>query len=233
MTPKPPLPNATHHVIPRLRDALERKGPPRRPQRRSDRRLEEVAEAVGGGYWRLQVPLRLALAVRETVAGHRTSALEGGGGASPPSNASLPTPPPPPLRTEAAYGVPDRTFFGQFPDIRERLDYSYHVNYTEARQLWQDDLVNSVVCRTVPQPLPWVVFTCGAMGAGKGHVMAWMSAENIFPLENIVQIDPDVFKRNMPEWPGCVQHDPPTPLPPHPPPPPRAHHPIISSEDVV
>ena len=64
---------------------IEGKGPQRRPQKRLDRRLEEVAEAVGGGYCRLQMPMKLALAARETVAGHR---LEGGGGGSPPSNAS-------------------------------------------------------------------------------------------------------------------------------------------------
>ena len=40
-----------------------------------DRRLEEVAKALGGGYCRLQMPLRLALAVRETVG--RLGALEG------------------------------------------------------------------------------------------------------------------------------------------------------------
>ena len=61
------------------RDALEGKGPQRRPQKRSRRRLEEVAEAVGGGYCRLQMPLRLAFAVRGTAAGHRLGALEGGG----------------------------------------------------------------------------------------------------------------------------------------------------------
>ena len=55
-------------------DALEVKG----PQKRFDRRLEEVAKAVGGGYCRLQMPLKLA--VRETVAGHRLGALEAGGG---------------------------------------------------------------------------------------------------------------------------------------------------------
>ena len=38
---------------------------------RLGRRLEEVAEAVGDGYCRLQVLWKLALAVRETVAGHR------------------------------------------------------------------------------------------------------------------------------------------------------------------
>ena len=66
------------------RDALEGKAPQRRPQRRLGRRLEEVAKAVGGGYCRLQMPLRLALGVRGTVAGHRLDALEGG----------LPSPPP-------------------------------------------------------------------------------------------------------------------------------------------
>ena len=64
------------------RDAVGGKGPRRRPQRRLDRRLEEVVKAVGGGYCRLEMPPKLALAVRETVAGHRLGALEGGGGPS-------------------------------------------------------------------------------------------------------------------------------------------------------
>ena len=72
------------------RDALEGEGPQRQPQRRLDRRLEEVAKAVGGGYCRLQMPLRLALGVRGTVAGRWLGALEGArGGTSPPSNATL------------------------------------------------------------------------------------------------------------------------------------------------
>ena len=58
--------------------------------------MEEVAKAVGGGYCRLQMPLKLALAVRGTVAGHRLGALEdqGGGrrGAPSPSNAALSAP---------------------------------------------------------------------------------------------------------------------------------------------
>ena len=58
---------------------LEGKGPQKRSLKRLDRRLKEVAKAVGGGYCRLQMPLRLAPAVRETVAGHRLGALEGGG----------------------------------------------------------------------------------------------------------------------------------------------------------
>ena len=50
-----------------------------------------LPKAVGGGHCRLQMPLKLALAVRGTVAGHRLGALEGGGGiTSVPSNASPP-----------------------------------------------------------------------------------------------------------------------------------------------
>ena len=42
-----------------------------------------LPKRLGGGYCRLHMPLRLALGVRGTVAGHRLGALEGGGGASP------------------------------------------------------------------------------------------------------------------------------------------------------
>ena len=60
----------------------------------SEAATEAVRQAVGGrfqgGYCRLQISLKLALAVRETVAGHRLGSLERGGGVPhPPSNASL------------------------------------------------------------------------------------------------------------------------------------------------
>ena len=71
------------------RNALEGKRPQRRPQKQLGRRLEEVAEAVGGDYCRLQMTVKLELGVRETAAGHRLGALEGGGGSPPPSNTSL------------------------------------------------------------------------------------------------------------------------------------------------
>ena len=50
---------------PPSREALEGKGPPRRFQRRLGRRLEEVAKAVGGGYCRLQMPLRRGSCLHE------------------------------------------------------------------------------------------------------------------------------------------------------------------------
>ena len=62
------------------RDALEGKAPPRRPQKRFDRRLEEIAKAIGGSDCRLQMPLKQARAIRETVAGHTLGTLEVEGG---------------------------------------------------------------------------------------------------------------------------------------------------------
>ena len=51
------------------------KGPQRRPQKPLDRRLKEVAKAVESGYCWLQMPFKLALGIRETVAGHSLGAL--------------------------------------------------------------------------------------------------------------------------------------------------------------
>ena len=53
---------------------------------------QRAAKAVGGGYCRLQMPLSLALAARDTVAGHRLGALEGGGGNLPPPSNTSPDP---------------------------------------------------------------------------------------------------------------------------------------------
>ena len=59
-------------------------GTPEGPQRRLDRRLGEVAKAVGGRYCRLQMPLNLALGVTETVAGHKRAPWRGAGVTCPP-----------------------------------------------------------------------------------------------------------------------------------------------------
>lgn len=69
----------------------------------------------------------------------------------------------------------ERKFYGPFAKIRESLDFSWHGNYTPERQEWQDNLVQSVFLRTQKQPRPWIIYTGGPMGAGKGYTLAWMS----------------------------------------------------------
>jgi hypothetical protein len=96
---------------------------------------------------------------------------------------------------------------GELVSVRRTLDYSYHVNYTPERTAWQDELVGNVALRHSPVAWPWLVLTCGAMGAGKGYVLQWLSRTGVFPLDDVVKIDCDHFKAAMPEWRGYVEHD--------------------------
>jgi len=97
--------------------------------------------------------------------------------------------------------------YGEFAHIRSTLDYSWHTNYTPQRQAWQDSIIRRMMTDTTAQKDPWVIFTCGAMGSGKGYVMRWLSEHSEFPLRNLVHIDPDKFKGAMPEWDGYIRHD--------------------------
>ena len=107
--------------------------------------------------------------------------------------------------TNENYGAPlEEGFHGAYTDVRAVRDYGYHTNYTKERQLWQDKVIQAVVTRTEAQPAPWIVYTCGPAGAGKGYALSWMSQHGYFPLEAICHIDPDQFKQVMPEWKGYV-----------------------------
>jgi len=47
---------------------------------------------------------------------------------------------------------------------------------------------------------PWIVFTAGAMGAGKGYTIKHLHRKNRFPLSNFTIIDPDEIRRLLPEF---------------------------------
>jgi len=105
------------------------------------------------------------------------------------------------------YGVPvEEGFFGDFRRVRfagdspRARDYGYHNNYSRVRQLWQDNVIRLTVARRIPEKNPCIIFTCGAMGSGKGYTLEKMSELGQFPLEEMVRIDPDYFKTLMPEW---------------------------------
>ena len=48
-------------------------------------------------------------------------------------------------------------FAGAFAHIRKGMDYTYHPNYATERQLWQDEVIKSVVVKTKAQTQPWIV----------------------------------------------------------------------------
>jgi hypothetical protein len=102
------------------------------------------------------------------------------------------------------YSTNSQEMFGPYAHIRQNLDLSYHGNYNQKRQKLQDMFIRDTVSGATAYPEgPWVIFTAGAMGAGKGHVIKWMSKHGHFALPDIVQIDPDVFRSRFPEWNGC------------------------------
>ena len=107
---------------------------------------------------------------------------------------------------------PRSSAYGQYQeayrDIRCDLDHAYHGVYTLERQAVQDALVEEVLAEGVAEGAPWVVFTAGAMGAGKSRTMSWLSENRIFPLSQVVQVDADLFKAALPEWEGYVARDP-------------------------
>lgn len=95
----------------------------------------------------------------------------------------------------------------RFARERRLVDYEYHPLYTAERRAWQDAVVKQVAVRTEARTTPWLVYTMGPMGAGKGYALHWLSEHGYFPLEDIVHVDPDRFKEMMPEWNGYVERD--------------------------
>lgn len=113
--------------------------------------------------------------------------------------------------TSENYSAGHDHYFGMYTSQRvggdppRARDYTWHTNYTKERQLWQDHIINLTTSRHNRQPRPWIVFTCGAMGCGKGFTFEQMSRHGHFPVEDIVRVDPDYFKVLMPEWNGYLQ----------------------------
>jgi predicted kinase len=112
----------------------------------------------------------------------------------------------------------EQGFYGPFSHIRATLDYSYHEHYTKKRQSLQDsiisDMLNSAIIRdkdgnvcTTPTE-PWLVFTAGAMGAGKSYTMNKLVEEGRFPLLAFVLVDPDEIRRHLPEFHIYVDENP-------------------------
>mmetsp|Transcript_17375 Transcript_17375/g.25958 ORF Transcript_17375/g.25958 Transcript_17375/m.25958 type:complete len:732 (+) Transcript_17375:197-2392(+) len=126
-------------------------------------------------------------------------------------------------------------FFGQYKDIRSTLDYNYHSNYIPSRQLLQDQIIQYILnknncCHEAttatpnqgnghgsaatssstssnsPKSSPWIVFTAGAMGAGKSYTMRHLDNTERFPLSDFITIDPDEVRHLLPEYQYYIQN---------------------------
>jgi len=113
--------------------------------------------------------------------------------------------------TEENHADASAPFVGPNHGIRPLLDYSYHNMYTPDRVEVQDKIIAEFIQNVHPRcddMLPWVVFTAGAMGAGKGYVTEWMKNQGYFPVDHFVVIDPDEVRKTLPEWPAYVNREP-------------------------
>jgi len=115
------------------------------------------------------------------------------------------------LSTQENYGEEDRDFRGPFKEIRANLDFEYHGNYKKERQAFQDriimkmldkpavtDSVTGLVSKTPTEP--WIIFTAGTMGAGKGYAMKQLSTKGLFPWESYIIVDPDEIRSHFTEY---------------------------------
>jgi len=101
-------------------------------------------------------------------------------------------------------------FYGKFSHIRRTLDYSFHTNYTFERQMLHDmiitDMLNEAYICDIDGNIgtiaadPWIVFTAGAMGAGKSYTLRILVEKERFPLPAFVIVDPDEIRRLLPEY---------------------------------
>ena len=103
----------------------------------------------------------------------------------------------------------DGTLHCVFVDLRKCFDRVHRQGLwlTLERQGVQDSLIEEVLAVGAQEQHPWIVFTAGAMGAGKSRTMTWLSESGIFPLSEVVTIDPDLFKTALPEWDEYVRRD--------------------------
>eukprot|EP01061_Rhynchopus_euleeides_P020275 TRINITY_DN33028_c0_g1_i1.p1 TRINITY_DN33028_c0_g1~~TRINITY_DN33028_c0_g1_i1.p1 ORF type:complete len:379 (+),score=97.39 TRINITY_DN33028_c0_g1_i1:137-1138(+) len=114
----------------------------------------------------------------------------------------------PNISTEQLYGgCAAGEFTETYAEERSELDYKYHTTYTLERQMLQDRIVDSLVPRRVEQAAQqrgdrapsWLLFSAGAMGAGKTRTLHWMSDKGHFPLQAFVFLDHDAIRYMLPE----------------------------------
>ena len=109
------------------------------------------------------------------------------------------------LTTDELYAIkgdlPSTPTHSMYPEIRNKMDYTYFSKYNQLRQSIQDKIIYKY-CPLIPKHSdnPSIVFTCGAMGAGKSYTMKYLSNNSKFPpINQYVYIDPDRIKYELPE----------------------------------
>ncbi len=100
--------------------------------------------------------------------------------------------------------------FGKYYAERSLLDYSYHSCYDIERLIIHDRMLDSMLadvnrrfpdvnCLMKAKSSSWLLFTAGAMGSGKSHILRWMMTNSILNTSQYIHIDPDGIRGMLPE----------------------------------
>jgi len=72
----------------------------------------------------------------------------------------------------------------------------------------QDEVIRGILSSGLRVEEPWVVYTAGAMGAGKSYTLRWLDKHGYFPLSTFVSVDPDAIKCELPEMKAFIKSEP-------------------------
>ena len=103
------------------------------------------------------------------------------------------------------------TYQSPFREIRLGLDRQFHSEYSPDRERFQDNVIQSILGRNqratraaemerVEDTPRWIVFSAGAMGAGKTWTVKLLHEKGRFPLHQFVTVDPDAIRHQLPEY---------------------------------
>jgi len=85
----------------------------------------------------------------------------------------------------------------------------YIHTYIQERLLWLMFCADVLLgCTNTPPDRPWIIFTAGAMGAGKSHTVKMLQAFGCCSLTHMSKVDPDTVKYQLPEMVHYIQKNP-------------------------
>lgn len=97
--------------------------------------------------------------------------------------------------------------------IRNYLDLEYYnETYDELRTELHEKIINSyfdnLPINSNPNPYPTIIFTSGAYGSGKSHIIKLLEKHKKINLKNFIYIDPDKLRIELPEYTELLKVDP-------------------------
>ena len=120
---------------------------------------------------------------------------------------------------ECEGGPQSDTYQSPFQEIRVGLDRQFHSQYSPDRERFQDSVIQSILegnqsaacaaeIKRMADTPNWIVFSAGAMGAGKTWTVKLLHEKGRFPLHRFVTVDPDAIRHQLPEYDTYVKRCP-------------------------